>query len=418
MPQKEAYLDHVRALTQAWGDVLARAGYDAAVIHSGSIVRKTRFDDQDWPLRPTPHFQHWIPLAEPECFVIVRGDRKPVLVRPKTTSFWETAPTPPAPFLFDAFDVVDELEVPPGKVARVGEHESSGEALMKALDELRTKKTPWEIECIAEANRVAKLGHHAVRDAFFAGETNELKLHLLYLEKTQQDDPETPYKNIVASGKNAATLHHVTYRKDASGAPSLLVDAGATCLGYCSDVTRTHVIAGRGDAAQTFAAMVSAVDAMQQRLCAAAKVGRRYESLHDESHEQTSAILREIGLVRELSIDEIDARGISRAFYPHGLGHSLGLQTHDVGCAVMKPRADNPFLRNTSVIAIDQVFTIEPGLYFIDSLLEKLRAEEVGKYIDWKLVAALSPLGGVRVEDDVLVREGGVRNFTREAFEQ
>jgi Xaa-Pro dipeptidase len=416
VPQKQAYLDHVRALTKTHGDVLARAGYDAALIHSGSIVKKTVFDDQDWPLRPTPHFQHWIPLAEPECFIIVRGDRKPVLVRPKATSFWETAPTPPAPFLFDAFDVVDTLEVPPGKVARVGENEPRDEALMKALDELRTKKTPWEVECIAEANRVARLGHDAVRDAFFAGETNELRLHLLYLEKTQQDDPETPYKNIVASGKNAATLHHVTYRKDATGAPSLLVDAGATCLGYCSDVTRTHVIADRSDAAQTFAAMVAKMDAMQQRLCAAAKIGMPYESLHDESHRQTSAILREMGLVRELSAEEIDARGISRAFYPHGLGHSLGLQTHDVGCALTKPRADNPFLRNTSIIEIDQVFTIEPGIYFIDSLLEKLRGEEVAQYIDWKLVAALSPLGGVRVEDDVLVREGGVRNFTREAF--
>ena len=418
MPKKEAYFEHVRALTKAYGAVLARAGYDAAMIHSGSIVRKTIFDDQDWPLRPTPHFQHWIPLAEPECWVIVRGDRKPVLVRPKATSFWETAPTPPAPFLFDAFDLVDALDVPPGKIARVGEKEPRDEALMKALDELRTKKTPWEIECIAEANRVARLGHDAVRDAFFAGETNELKLHLLYLEKTQQDDPETPYKNIVASGKNAATLHHVTYRKDASGAPSLLVDAGATCLGYCSDVTRTHVIAHRSDAAHTFAAMVSAMDAMQQRLCADAKVGRKYESLHDESHRQTSAILREIGLVRDLSVEEIDARGISRAFYPHGLGHSLGLQTHDVGCLATQPRADNPFLRNTSVIEVDQVFTIEPGLYFIDSLLEKLRSQEVAKYIDWKLVAALAPLGGVRIEDDVLVGEGGVRNFTREAFER
>jgi len=416
VPKKEAYLDHVHTLVRAYGDVLARAGYDAALIHSGSIVRKTIFDDQDWPLRPTPHFQHWIPLAEPECFIIVRGDRKPVLVRPMTTSFWETSPEPPAPFLLDAFDVVHELEVPAGKVARVGERYERDDAPLAALDELRTKKTPWEIECIAEANRVARLGHDAVRDAFFAGETNELRLHLLYLEKTQQDDPETPYKNIVASGKNAATLHHVTYRKDASGAPSLLVDAGATCLGYCSDITRTHVIADRSDAAQAFAAMVSKVDAMQQRLCAGAKIGRHYESLHDESHRQTSAILREIGLVRELSIEEIDARGISRAFYPHGLGHSLGLQTHDVGCASTKPRADNPFLRNTSIIAADQVFTIEPGIYFIDSLLDKLRSEEVGKYVDWNLVAALSPLGGVRIEDDVLVREGGVRNFTREAL--
>ena len=85
-----------------------------------------------------------------------------------------------------------------------------------------------------------------------------------------------------------------------------------------------------------------------------------------------------------------------------------------MGCALTKPRADNPFLRNTAIIDAGQVFTIEPGVYFIDSLLDELRAKDVAQYIDWKLVAALSPLGGVRVEDDVLVREGGVRNFTRE----
>lgn len=166
----------------------------------------------------------------------------------------------------------------------------------------------------------------------------------------------------------------------------------------------------------TFAALVESVDAMQKRLCARVRTGDRYEALHDESHKQTSAILRELGIARELSVEEIDAKGISRAFYPHGLGHSLGLQTHDVGCALAKPRADNPFLRNTSVIEEGQVFTIEPGVYFIDSLLGELRQQKVAQYIDWSLVSALSPLGGVRIEDDVHVTSGALRNFTREVL--
>ncbi len=422
------YFDHVRALSAAYGNRLKSAGFDAALIHSGSLVRKTAFDDQDWPLRTTPHFQHWLPLAEPDCFLLVRGERKPILLRPRASSFWETPPAPPATFFFDAFDVVEveswekaREHVPSGRVAFVGERDDRSfglprdAALLGALDALRTKKTPYEIACLAEANRVAALGHEAVRRAFEAGETNELRLHLLFLETTQQDDPETPYKNIVASGKNAATLHHVTYRKDASGAPSLLVDAGATHFGYCSDVTRTHVREG-GAASATFAALVAAVDAMQKTLCAAIRAGEKYESLHDESHRRTSAFMRELGVARELSVEEIDARGLSRAFYPHGLGHSLGLQTHDVGCAPMAPRPENPFLRNTSVIEPGQVFTIEPGFYFIESLLRPLREGELAKYIDWKLVDALAPLGGVRVEDDVHVGAGGIRNFTREVL--
>ena len=82
----------------------------------------------------------------------------------------------------------------------------------------------------------------------------------------------------------------------------------------------------------------------------------------------------------------------------------------------MKPRADNPFLRNTSQIAEGQVFTIEPGLYFVDSLLLELRNKPEGKLVDWNLVEALAPLGGIRIEDDVLVTATGTRNFSREVL--
>ena len=205
--------------------------------------------------------------------------------------------------------------------------------------------------------------------------------------------------------------------KHPSSAPaqSLLVDAGAAYQGYCSDVTRTWV-KGTGATASAFAALVAGVEAMQQRLCDAIAIGMPYEKLHDESHRQVAAILRDVGIA-SLSQEELVAQGVTRAFFPHGLGHSLGLQCHDVGCALLKPRADNPFLRNTSIIDVGQVFTIEPGVYFIEPLLAPLRAKDVtSSGVDWKLVGELRALGGVRIEDDVVVMGGEkkARNLTRE----
>ncbi|CAN5423100.1 Xaa-Pro dipeptidase [soil metagenome] len=423
---------HVTSLQSAYERILSDTGQDAILIHGGSIQLKTNADDQYWPLRATPHFQHWLALSEAEAALLVRPGKKPLLLRPSEVSFWESPAPLPGEFLLESFEVHrypswESLKsLLPARTAFVGDAGAraailgieavNDKELVKKLDALRVEKTAYEVACLAEANRIAARGHDRVRDAFFGGETSELALHLAYLSATSQDDPETPYKNIVALGRHAATLHHVTYAKDASGAPSLLLDAGATYFGYCSDVTRTWLASGSGAGASTFRGMLEAADAMQQRLVAGATVGRKYESLHDESHREVSKILHDTKLVR-LSIDEIDAKGISRAFYPHGLGHSLGLQCHDVGCATSKPRADNPFLRNTEVIAKDQVFTIEPGIYFIEPLLQALRAEAHGAAVDWVLLDALTPFGGIRIEDDVVVRaEGPVRNLTREAL--
>lgn len=421
------YSDHVSHLQKLYAQALTESGFDAVVVHSGTAQKKTSFDDAYWPLRPTPFFHHWVALYEPDCFLVIEGGTKPRLFWPECKDFWERPAAPESTAFMNVLDVrrVATPELPAGKrVAWIGDDVARAEALgiaaehrnpatlLAALDRLRTTKSAYEVACLVEANRRAALGHEAVRRAFVEGDHSELDLHLLYLRTTRQDDPETPYKNIVATGRNASILHHVSYGRDATRAESILLDAGATCLGYCSDITRTWV-KSKGNASAAFVAILDGMEAMQKRLVERIATGMPYEELHDESHRQVSAILKETGVVKA-SVEEIDGKGISRVFYPHGLGHSLGLQTHDVGCAVVKPRAENPFLRNTSAIAEGQVFTIEPGLYFVDSLLLELRNKPEGKLVDWNLVEALAPLGGVRIEDDVLVTGTGTRNFTRE----
>ncbi len=427
--------EHVNELERRYARALAANGYDGIVIHSGVAKSRTEFDDQFWALRPTPEFQHWIPLAQPDCALLIRVGQRPKLVWTQPPNFWEKPAAPDSDFWLAQLDIVvveDPVDArahlhPSGKLAFVGEEtrrantwgigDANPPELMKALDQLRVHKTPYEVAAIDEANRIAAVGHRAVREAFAAPDgsgKSELELHLLYLAATSQDDPETPYKNIVALGENAATLHHISYRKQARAraAESLLLDAGAACNGYCSDVTRTYV-KGSGATADAFADLLARTEAMQQRLCAGAVAGKPYESLHEEAHQEVGAILSAVG-VAKVGAEEVVASGLSRAFFPHGLGHSLGLTCHDVGCAEIKPKANNPFLRNTSTIAVDQVFTIEPGIYFIEMLLAPLRHAAAAARVDWKLVDALATLGGIRIEDDVQVLSGGLRNFTRD----
>jgi len=422
---------HVSRLAADTGQALREHGYDGLVIHSGAPQKRTLADDQYWPLRVTPEFQHWLPLAEPGCALAVEAGRKPRLLRLRETNFWEALAPPDSDHFWGSFDVAEVASeaaarelVPRGRVAFIGDEGAAAAAwgiaevnppqLVAALDLLRVHKTPYEEECIAEANRRAAAGHEDLRRLFAGGDKSELDLHLAFLGATKQDDAETPYKNIVALGAHSATLHHVSYSKRAQPAQSLLVDAGASFAGYGSDVTRTWVKGG-GAAASAFAGLVAQVEAMQQRLCAQARAGLPYESLHDESHRQMGGILRETGLIKT-SGEEAVAKGVTRAFYPHGLGHSLGLQVHDVGCATVKPRPDNPFLRNTTVISERQCFTVEPGIYFIDALLRPVREGPRSGGVDWKLVDALSPFGGIRIEDDVVVHENGLRNVTRESL--
>jgi Xaa-Pro dipeptidase len=425
------YPDHLARLGDAYGDILARHGLDAIVIAAGSATLRNRFDDQHWPLATTPAFAHWLPLPEADAVLVIRAGQRPRLVRVVTDDYWESTPVSESDHFWDHFEVatvraVSDIgaQLPAGKVAVIASGELGFAApgpinaaeIIAAIEAVRTRKSPYEIECLAEATRRAVRGHHAARRRFIDDAPSELALQLAYLEGSHQDDAATPYKNIVARGPHAAVLHHVRYDRTAppSGPDSLLVDAGASCLGYGSDITRTWV-RGDGDAAMLFRALIEGMDQLQQHVCALVRAGDEYEALHDRTHELLAELLIELNIGRG-SAGALVEKGVTRALFPHGLGHSLGVQVHDVGMKPRPPRDDNRFLRNTSKIEVGQVFTIEPGCYFIDGLLGPLRAGDRAELLDWGAVDALRPFGGVRIEDDVLVTTNGVRNLTREAW--
>jgi len=132
--------------------------------------------------------------------------------------------------------------------------------------------------------------------------------------------------------------------------------------------------------------------------------------------------MRDLGFIT-CSPEAAVANGISSTFFPHGLGHLIGLQVHDVagfargesGATIPKPEG-HPYLRLTRTLQPGVVTTIEPGLYFIDMLLAELKAKPAAKDIVWSKVDAFRKYGGIRIEDDVACTDGEPVNLTREAF--
>jgi Xaa-Pro dipeptidase len=434
-----AYAAHVRTLEAGTAAALAATGFDALVIASGAEAKKNPFDDQHWPLSPTPALLHWIPAAEPDAYLIVEPGRPTTLVRTDVDDFWHAAPTLDAGHCWEVITprgrkAGEPIAAPRGRIALISRDGHAGDsgldgaevnppALIAALDALRVHKSDYELACLRQASRRAARGHAAAAAAFAPGDArgpSELALHLAFLAGSAQDDASAPYQGIVALGEHAAILHYTRYRADAPGArdTSLLVDAGARHLGYGSDITRTYA-RGDGPAARRFADLIARMDELQLGICAEIRPGLPYEDLHELTHVRLAELGRAAGLLRG-GVEELVDSGVTRAFLPHGLGHSLGIVTHDVGCKPHPPRPANPFLRMTATIAPRQVFTIEPGLYFIESLLAPLRTGPHRALVDWDAVAELAPFGGIRIEDNVVVGAAGepALNLTRDAFAQ
>jgi Xaa-Pro dipeptidase len=424
------YADHVAHLAREYARIAESGGWTAIVLLSGRAAAINPFDDQYHRLSPTPAFLHWVPLFEADAALIAVPGARPRLVRTAVDDFWDAPPTLESDHFLTELDITEVRDparlfdlVPAGRVAVISRDASAerGEVnppeVVRAIDLVRTRKTPYELLCLAEATRRAVPGHLAARDAFLAGDSSELALHLAYLAATGQDDSDAPYKNIVAVGRHAATLHHVAYDRTASGRAdqSLLVDAGARCLGYCSDITRTWTRGTTG----LFGELVARLDVLQQEIVARVTPGLAYEALHDQTHQLLADLLVELGIAGgpgKGSAEALVASGVTRALFPHGLGHSLGVTVHDVGMRERSPRPDNRFLRNTSTIEAGQVFTIEPGVYVIDALLAPVRTDDRAGLVDWAAIDALRPYGGVRIEDNVAVADSGPVNMTRAAF--
>ena len=432
------YAKHVEEICRRHDHALERAGASHAVIFSGE-PRYAFLDDNTYPFRANPHFVGWAPLTQlPLSYIVYTPGETPVLVYYQPHDYWHPVPGSPDGYWTSQFDVrivheVDEvaahLPVDREKCILIGEIDDDSRAFgidrvnpTTAINILHyargSAKTPYELACMRLAARRAALGHVAAAAAFEDG-LSEFGIHQAYCGATDHAENELPYANIIAINEHGAVLHYTDLdRQSPPERRSFLIDAGGQVHGYASDITRTY---SSGD--QRFSDLIRRMETLQRDLVSRVKAGVDYRELHLYTHRLTADVLVEAGLASG-DADTLVSNGVTSAFMPHGIGHLLGIQVHDVGGfmenetgSTIDPPSGHPYLRLTRVLEKDMVLTIEPGLYFIDMLLDNLRGTPAEKLVDWNAVDTLRPFGGIRIEDNVRVLTEGCENLTRDAFD-
>ena len=440
MSNPHLYAQHLKTLDVILADVVDRAGkrglkLDGVVFHAGRAASYHR-DDQEISFRAAPHFLRYVPLNGPEHLVLARPGKKPLVVRVAPKDFWYEAKAPDPSYWQEAVDLCEiadfgEVLKATGKLGRVAYCGASKEAattlgvgaelvepdaIMKPLDWHRAIKTDHEVALVEMAAELAAAGQRKAREAFGAG-ASEKEIHWAYLQATRHLEHEMPFETIVAYDEKTATLHYQNKRDQIPTARhTFMLDAGAAVDGYASDITRTWL---RTNPDATFKALLFGLDALQRDLVAMVTAGRPYPEIHFEGHRRVAHLLVDSNLLRCSPAEAFD-KGLSRTFFPHGVGHHLGLQVHDVGGhqaapdgGVANPPKEHQTLRNTRTLEPGHLVTIEPGIYFIPLLIAELRASQHASLVNWSLVDRLTPLGGMRIEDDVLCTMTGPKDLTR-----
>lgn len=439
------YLEHHKNLVAIYSAAIEFSGnegsesFDGVLIHSGSEQHHYG-DDRAMDFQPFGHYHHWLPVARPDQFVLFRPGVKPCYFQCIPKDFWHDQSIETEAWWAGCFDIqaiaaiseIAALLPSSGKLCYLGGHPGVAEQLglgeninpkmlLHYLDYQRAYKSEYEIQQLRTASRNAMIAHGAAKQAFLAG-ASEYQIHMAYLQACSALENECPYTSIVALDEKSAILHYQYKRKQQpSPAQVLLIDAGCRVRGYGSDVTRTWT---SDDAHPVFKTLLQGMVKLEQELVASVEPGLPYPELHHKAHRGVAEGLIAAGISSAKEADELIETGIAQQFMPHGVGHLLGIQVHDVGGhqsdikgTITAPPVDSPALRNTRILETDMVFTIEPGLYFIPMLLNPIRLGEpsLAKLLNWELIDELIPLGGIRIEDNVRLSKEGVENLTRDA---
>lgn len=284
--------------------------------------------------------------------------------------------------------------------------------IAETFHEVRRIKDPQEIELVTSLAQIASQGYKKLQEFIRPG-VSEREIQLAYEgEVLKHGSEKMPYESIVGTGTNAAILHAIPTPRIVKDGEMVLIDAGADIQDYCVDITRVYAANGKFTEQQK--TIYNLVKDAQAQSIALMRPGVEWKDIHLTSARVMAQGLIDLGIIRGSADASLETGSIS-VFFPHGVGHMVGLRVRDVGG---KPNP-NPKKYAGARLRVDMplsegyLMTVEPGLYFIKALLEDLETRSLYKdHINWTEVEKWKDFGGVRLEDDIHVTKDGPVNLT------
>jgi Xaa-Pro aminopeptidase len=301
------------------------------------------------------------------------------------------------------------------EVPGVRSDEELTERLHFALNAVRRPKDEIELDRLRVANRTSVAAYAAAVPMMRAGVTERRVQIEFEAAAYRAGSDRMAYDSIVGGGPNSAVLHFAPTDRAFRDGELVLIDAGGEYRGYASDVTRTYPVGGRLDPEQAeLHALVRTAEMSCIERCAP---GVEWRDIHLHGSLVLAEGLVSFGLLRG-SPDSLVESGAVALFFPHGIGHLVGLGVRDTGGVIAERKDDPPPFPNLRInlpLATGFVVTVEPGIYFVPAILsDSARRDRHRDEVDWDRVDRMLGFGGIRIEDNVLITADGHEVLTTE----
>ena len=294
-------------------------------------------------------------------------------------------------------------------VSRLGATDEADVELRDALIRVRRPKDEIELARMRVAEAATRAGFAELVSLIAEGRSERELLLALGGAFLPTGGDFLAFEASGAAGDHAAVLHFSPTGRRLRDGDLLLVDAGAEFRGYASDVTRTYAVGGEPSAEQ--ALVHETVRRAAEAAIASCRPGAEWHEGHNAAALVIAAGLVELGVLRGTPAALVES-GATRLFFPHGVGHMVGLGIRDTGPASdegREPVAGQPGLRVGIALEPRQAWTVEPGIYLVPALLAGERDRDD---VEWDRVDELAGFGGVRLEQNVLITDDGCEVLT------